>query len=176
MEVAGPRCRLPAPAWLGDAYRDTHDLLSADHRSYRFVISAVLACHRWFFEHLGGFDETITAYGGEDWEWAIRAWADGAVLAHEPRAVAWHDGPDWSVRDDEAARRETKNDETLTLLQRHALPAARPRALRLARARRRGAGGSEPTGDALRSRSWCSTTCCSPCPTPTCVSPPGRPG
>jgi GT2 family glycosyltransferase len=130
-EVAPPR-RLEAPSWLAGAYRDTADLLHADHRSYRFVISAVLSCSRWFFDEVGGFDASLTSYGGEDWEWAVRAWDAGAVLAHEPAAVAWHDGPDWAARTSAADRLPTKNAETLALLGRHSLPAARPRALRLA--------------------------------------------
>lgn len=98
-EVA-PSLELPEPAWLRDAYADSGDLLHADDRSYRHVISAVLACSRAFFDEVGGFDETFSAYGGEDWEWAHRAWQAGAVLAHVPDAVAWHDGPDWAGRDD----------------------------------------------------------------------------
>lgn len=98
-EVA-PSLELPEPAWLRDAYGDSGDLLRADDRSYRYVISAVLACSRAFFDEVGGFDEAFSAYGGEDWEWAHRAWQAGGVLAHVPDAVAWHDGPDWAGRGD----------------------------------------------------------------------------
>lgn len=90
----GPRVQLPAPAWLDDGWARTRDLREADETSFRFVISAVVACSRWFFDLVGGFDETFTAYGGEDWEWAHRCRLAGGVLAHEPTAVAWHDGPD----------------------------------------------------------------------------------
>ena len=61
-------------------------------------ISAVLACGRRLFEELGGFDPRFVGYGGEDWEFAFRAFNAGAVLVHEPRAVAWHDGPDQGAR------------------------------------------------------------------------------
>ena len=37
---------LPEPQWLADGYRQTDDLRRADDRSYRFVISAVLAMTR----------------------------------------------------------------------------------------------------------------------------------
>lgn len=97
---AAPTVEVTEPAWLREAYADSGDLLRADDRSYRYVISAVLACSRAFFDEVGGFDEAFSAYGGEDWEWAHRAWQAGAVFAHVPDAVAWHDGPDWAGRDD----------------------------------------------------------------------------
>jgi Glycosyl transferase family 2 len=96
---------LPEPAWLRDGYAASRDLLDADGRSFRFVISAVLACRRSLFDDLGGFDERFVGYGGEDWDLAYRAWNGGAVLVHEPGAVAWHDGPDWAGRPDEQDRK-----------------------------------------------------------------------
>ncbi|WP_197519646.1 glycosyltransferase [Pseudonocardia sp. HH130630-07] len=90
--------RLPEPRWLADGYRGSRDLLDADGRSFRFVISAVLALHRTLFDDIGGFDERFVGYGGEDWDLAYRAWNNGALLVHEPGAVAWHDGPDWAGR------------------------------------------------------------------------------
>ena len=104
---------LTEPEWLRDGYAASRDLLDADERSYRYVISAVCALHRDLFVELGGFSEEFTAYGGEDWELAHRAWTAGAVFAHVPSAVAWHDGPDWALR---AARDPAaKNAETLAL-------------------------------------------------------------
>jgi GT2 family glycosyltransferase len=95
--VDAPRA-LDDPAWLADGYRETKSLLDADDRSYRFVLSAVLACGRRLFDELGGFDPRFVGYGGEDWEFAFRAFNAGAVLVHEPLAVAWHDGPDQGAR------------------------------------------------------------------------------
>lgn len=137
VEVAGPAHELEQPRWLQQAYGWSADLLHADDRSYRHLIGAVTCCTRWFFDEVGGFDESFTSYGGEDWEWAHRAWLAGAVFAHVPGAVAWHDGPDWagrgagagsagtaddpseaesSAREDEEARRQAeKNGETLRL-------------------------------------------------------------
>lgn len=119
---------LPEPAWLRQAYERSRDLLDADDRSYRHVIGAVIGCSRWFLEQIGGFDETFEAYGGEDWEWAHRAWAGGAVLAHVPDAVAWHDGPEWAERDEAgaAAARASKNAETLRLVRSIPVAGSRP--------------------------------------------------
>lgn len=89
--------RLDDPAWLSDGYRDSADLLRADGRSFRYVISAVLACRRALFVELGGFDERCVGHGGEDWDLGYRAWNAGAVLIHEPAAVAVHDGAHWAV-------------------------------------------------------------------------------
>lgn len=118
---------LADPAWLAEAYRRSRDLLDADDRSYRFVIGAVLACSADFFAEVGGFDESFTAYGGEDWEWAYRAWVRGAVLAHAPRAVAWHDGPDVEGR---AADPGAKNAEALRLADLVPVAGSRPRGVR----------------------------------------------
>lgn len=108
----GPPSPLGVPAWLADGYSETHDLLDADERSFRYVISAVLGIGVDLFRELGGFDAGFTSYGGEDWELGFRAWNAGGVLAHVPGAVAWHDGPEWAER---GGDREAKNRETLEL-------------------------------------------------------------
>lgn len=125
--VLGPDRELTEPAWLRDAYAASRNLLDADDRSYRYVISAVLACSRAFFEEVGGFDETFSAYGGEDWEWAHRAWQAGGVLAHVPDAVAWHDGPDWAGRPEDHAAQG--NRQTLSLAAKIPTEGSRPRGL-----------------------------------------------
>lgn len=93
-----PPPELGEPGWLADLHRRTGDLARLEDRSYEAVISAVLAVSVELFAELGGFDESFTAYGGEDWEWGFRALNAGALLSHEPAAVAWHDGPDWGAR------------------------------------------------------------------------------
>ncbi|MCV7172822.1 glycosyltransferase [Mycobacterium manitobense] len=122
---------LREPAWLADAYRASGDLLDVDHRSYRYVISSVMCCSATLFADTGGFDESFGRYGGEDWEFAHRAMANGAVLHHARDAVAWHDGPDWADRP-VADRRATKNAEALTLARRITDPDARRPGLRYA--------------------------------------------
>ena len=107
---------LPEPRWLRDEHRASADLQRIGPDSHRYVISSVMACHRALFEELGGFDAGFVQYGGEDWEFAHRALCAGAVLAHVPDAVAWHDGPSWAERGDAEARRRQKNAETTVLL------------------------------------------------------------
>ncbi len=127
VEDAAPARALAEPGWLADAYVRTRDLLDADDRSYRYILSSVLACSRAFFDELGGFDESFTRYGGEDWEWAHRAWQAGAVFAHVPDAIAWHDGPDWAGR----GGADDKNAETLQLARLIPVAGSRGRGLRL---------------------------------------------
>ena len=113
-DLSGDGRELPEPDWLTRAYADSRDLLDADGRSFRYVISAVLAVRRELFDDLGGFDERYVGYGGEDWDLAYRAWNAGAVLVHERDAVAVHDGPDWALREGDAGarQRQGKDQET----------------------------------------------------------------
>ena len=128
----GPAPRLLAePRWLIDAYAHSQNLLTVDHRSYRYVISSVMACARDLFEDIGGFDESFSRYGGEDWELAHRAVTGGAVLQHVPDAVAWHAGPDWAARD-VTERTAAKNRESLDVARLVTDPDARRPGLRYA--------------------------------------------
>lgn len=114
-DLSGTGAELPEPTWLVDGYAETRDLLDADGRSFRFVISAVMACRRSLFDRLGGFDERYVGYGGEDWDFAYRAWNAGALLVHERAAVAWHDGPSWAPTTQ--ADRDAKSVEGARLAQ-----------------------------------------------------------
>lgn len=127
--VEGPLHELPDPAWLRAGYKASRNLLDADDRSYRFMIGAVIACTRNFFTFVGGFDESFTEYGGEDWEWAYRAWLAGAVFAHVPDAIAWHDGPEWAGRTVQD-RQTAKNAETLRLTGMIPIPGSRGHSIR----------------------------------------------
>lgn len=126
VEAAAGR-ELAEPSWLTDEYARTGDLRDADDRSYRFIIGAVIACTRLHFDEVGGFDESFTSYGGEDWEWAHRMWQAGAVFAHVPSAVAWHDGPDWGERT--GSGWERANAQTLRLLSATPVAGSAPRGL-----------------------------------------------
>ncbi|WP_161600649.1 glycosyltransferase family 2 protein [Mycolicibacterium hodleri] len=128
----GPAPRLlEEPRWLIDAYAHSQRLLAIDHRSYRYVISSVMACSRQLFEDIGGFDESFSRYGGEDWELAHRAVTGGAVLQYVPEAVAWHAGPDWAARD-VSERTAAKNRESLDVARLVTDPDARRPGLRYA--------------------------------------------
>lgn len=122
---------LEEPRWLTEAYERSRRLLHVDHRSYRYVISSVMACSRELFDDIGGFDESFEHYGGEDWEMAHRAVTGGGVLQYVPDAVAWHAGPDWAARD-VADRTASKNREALAVARLVADPDARRPGLRYA--------------------------------------------
>lgn len=78
---------LDDPAWLLDGHARTDDLRAAGPGDWRYVISAVLGMDRALFTRLGGFDEALVGYGGEDWDLGYRAWNAGAALRHAPVAV-----------------------------------------------------------------------------------------
>lgn len=121
---------LAEPAWLADGFAASDDLRAADDASFRYLLSAVMAVPRVVWEAVGGFDEGLTGYGGEDWDLAWRAWLAGADLRHVPEAVAWHDGPDLAGRPDgqELERlARVKNGETSRLAPRLPHPLVRGR-------------------------------------------------
>lgn len=118
--------RLDDPAWLSDGYARTNNLADAGVEDFRLIISALMGVDRGLFERVGGFDETLTGYGGEDWDLAYRCWQAGSRFAHVPKAVAWHDGPDLGGRAD---TRDLKDAETMALAPRIPLPSTRGRGL-----------------------------------------------
>ncbi|WP_030173031.1 MULTISPECIES: glycosyltransferase [Actinomycetes] len=117
------------PQWLVDGYKRTRNLLTPGWDGYKYMLSAVMTCSRSLFDDVGGFDESFVQYGGEDWEFANRAFMMGAVFAHEGAALAWHDGPDWGARS-VPDRLSEKNIEALALAPLVTDPAARSAGLR----------------------------------------------
>lgn len=115
------------PQWLQDGWFKTDDLRLADETSWRFIISSALATSRTLFNQVGGFDDTMIGYGGEDWELGWRLWNAGAIFVHEPEAVADHLEPEWSQREgSEDEKLAEKNAETIALASRITHPMARP--------------------------------------------------
>lgn len=111
-----PPPALPEPRWLLDGYVRSAALTRPDDHAYQLVIGAALSLHRDLFTHLGGFDPTFRAYGGEDWELGHRALTAGAELRWLEDATVWHDGPDLAGRAGDLTA--TKNVETLVLARR----------------------------------------------------------
>lgn len=126
---------LDEPSWLRDGYARTDDLGRAGEEDFRLIISAVLGVNRRLWSAIGGFDASFVGYGGEDWDLGWRAWLSGARWAHEPAALAWHDGPDAAGRaasSSPSAVNTDKNTEALRLARTIPLPSVRGRALVLA--------------------------------------------
>lgn len=113
---------LDDPAWLRRGYARTDNLDSAGEEDFRLVISAVLGLDRRLWQATGGFDGSFVGYGGEDWDLGWRSWLAGARMAHEPHAVAWHDGPDAAGRGTDPT---VKNAESLRLARTVPLPSVR---------------------------------------------------
>ena len=71
---------------------------------FRAVSGGSLGIRKRFFDEIGGFDETFMRFGGEDREFAYRAYTRGALLVPEPEAMAWHQ------RRPHESREEEQND------------------------------------------------------------------
>lgn len=71
---------------------------------FRAASSGNLGVRKRFFDQIGGFDESFTRYGGEDTEFAFRAYTHGALLVPVLEAMAWHQGrlDDSRVKQDSA--------------------------------------------------------------------------
>ncbi|WP_166404838.1 glycosyltransferase family 2 protein [Labedella endophytica] len=131
------------PSWLANAYERSGNLFHADARSYRYLIGATLCCSADFFRETGGFDESFTEYGGEDWDWAWRCWMHGALFAHVPTAIAWHNGPDAGGRERDPA---AVNAETRRMERYIPIAGSRPHALLIGADGDVGAGATDGAG------------------------------
>jgi GT2 family glycosyltransferase len=70
-------------------YRQKDCQVSNVPREVQFVSGCVLLGSRRAWQEVGGFDESLFAYG-EDLEWSLRAQKLKFKLFYEPRAVVWH--------------------------------------------------------------------------------------
>ena len=79
--------------WWEGYLRQTDELTSKADDLFQVVLGGNLGVRRGFFELVGGFDESFTAWGGEDTEFGYRAHVRGGILAPMRKAFAWHQGP-----------------------------------------------------------------------------------
>jgi GT2 family glycosyltransferase len=75
------------------------------------------------FEAVGGFDESFSDYGFEDYELGFRLLDRGVAIRYEPEAVVWH--PDVAPLHERIARARSEGANAVRLVRRH--PAARSR-------------------------------------------------
>ncbi len=94
------------PEWIETILTRTRDLTSDDDDLFRVLTGGNFGISRGFFETVGGFDETFTQWGGEDTDFAYRAYTLGGVLVPERQALCWHQGPDAEITDEERHSRE----------------------------------------------------------------------
>ena len=79
------------PEWIEFHIARTDELTSADD-IFRVVTSGNLGVSRWFFEQMGGFDESFDCWGMEDTEFGYRGYTLGAPLVPVREAFCWHQG------------------------------------------------------------------------------------
>jgi GT2 family glycosyltransferase len=86
----GPYARLnPDPA----AHR-RHLMKDFDHASERPVVWVVGAAQMWradLPDRIGGYDNRLSSYGGEDIDWCLRVWSTGLEVRYVPAAEVVHD-------------------------------------------------------------------------------------
>ena len=70
----------------------TNNLTSRADDLFRAMASGAFGIGKDFFWSVGGFDESLTRYGGEDTEFFYRAYTRGGLLVPVQSALAWHQG------------------------------------------------------------------------------------
>ncbi|MDT3428367.1 glycosyltransferase involved in cell wall biosynthesis [Paenibacillus forsythiae] len=58
--------------------------------SWLNLITNNLSMTKRFFDEIGGFDEALTGFGWEDWEFGYRAARKGAVFIHDDAVINYH--------------------------------------------------------------------------------------
>lgn len=80
--------RIMVRNWWEDHFASA---MEKGHRySYRDVLSGNLSITRRFFDAIGGFDESFSDCGSEDWELGVRLIRAGASIRYVPDAKAFH--------------------------------------------------------------------------------------
>ena len=69
-----------------------NNLISRADDLFRVVPGGNLGIGKWFYQLVGGHDESFTRWGMEDIEFNYRAYIQGGLLAPDPDAFAWHQG------------------------------------------------------------------------------------
>lgn len=70
----------------------TNDLTSRDDSPFMVVAGNNFGMRRYFYQLVGGSDESFTRWGYEDVELAYRAYTRGGLVALNRDAFAWHQG------------------------------------------------------------------------------------
>ena len=80
------------PEWIELYLARTSDLTALADDPFRVVTGGNLGISRWFFEQVGGFDESFDRWGMEDTELGYRAYTLGGPLVPVREAFCWHQG------------------------------------------------------------------------------------
>ena len=104
------------PEWIERRMSDTDDLASDADDVFRTVTGGNFAVSTDFFWAVGGFDESFTQWGSEDIEFGWRAYARGAVLVPERRALCWHQGEGAVLSESEEVSLQQQRDKLSHLI------------------------------------------------------------
>ena len=84
--------RVDRPEWIEFHMARTDELTLESDDIFRVVTGGNLGVRRWFFDHVGGFDESFNRWGMEDTEFGYRAFTHGGPLVPVRDALCWHQG------------------------------------------------------------------------------------
>ena len=90
--------------WTQDYLIRIDNLISRSDNLFRLVPSGNLGISKWFYQLVGGYDESFTRWGMEDIEFAYRAYTQGGLLAPDLDAFTWHQG---ALEEDIDAKRQS---------------------------------------------------------------------
>jgi len=70
-----------------------HLMMDFDHAAERPVVWLAGAAQMWrsdLPDRIGGYDERVSSYGGEDLDWCLRVWEAGLEVRYAPQAEVTH--------------------------------------------------------------------------------------